>query len=234
MTTKNDVLEDLVLANRILFSEGVVDAFGHISVRNPENPEHFFLARNMAPNTVTAEDILEHDLDGNVIGDDRKPYLERFIHSEIYRSRPDVSAVVHSHSPSVIPFSVVETVPLRPICHMSGFIHDQAPIFEISDFSEEATDLLITNSWLGHSVAQTLGQKNAVLMRGHGSTVVADSIMRVVYRAVYLEVNAKLQLQAMNLGPIRFLSKEEATKATKNIEGQMIRAWNHWKSIIEI
>lgn len=234
MTTKNHVLEDLVLANRILFSEGVVDAFGHISVRNPGNPEHFFLARNMAPNTVTSEDILEHDIDGNVIGDHRKPYLERFIHSEIYRSRPDVSAVVHSHSPSVIPFSVVETVPLRPICHMSGFIHDQVPIFEISDFSEEATDLLITNSWLGHSVAQTLGQKNAVLMRGHGSTVVADSIMRVVYRAVYLEVNAKLQLQAMNLGPIRFLSKEEATKATKNIEGQMIRAWNHWKSIIEI
>jgi HCOMODA/2-hydroxy-3-carboxy-muconic semialdehyde decarboxylase len=230
MTTKKELLDDLTTANRILFNEGVVDAFGHISVRNPENNQRFFLARNMAPNNVTSDDILEHDLDGNVIGDDRKPYLERFIHSEIYRSRPDVSAVVHSHSPSVVPFSVVKSVPLRPICHMSGFIYDQSPIYEISDHSDVATDLLISDSHLGKSVASTLGHNNTVLMRGHGSTVVADSIMRAVYRAVYLEVNAKLQLQALNLGEIRYLSKEEAKEAMETVEGQMIRAWNHWKA----
>jgi HCOMODA/2-hydroxy-3-carboxy-muconic semialdehyde decarboxylase len=234
MTTKTDLLADLSIANRILFNEGVVDAFGHVSVRNPDNPERFFLARNMAPNTVTASDILEHELDGTVIDDDRKPYLERFIHGEIYRKRPDVMAVVHSHSPSIVPFSVVKSVPLRPVCHMSCFIHDHAPIYEIRDHSDTPTDLLISSQALGESLAETLGHRNTVLMRGHGSTVVADSLMRVVYRAVYLEVNAKLQAQAMSLGEVTYLTKEEAEQAMINVEGQMVRAWNHWKANVTL
>ena len=234
MTTKNDLFTDLSTANRILFNEGVVDAFGHVSVRNPENSERFFLARNMAPNTVNPGDILEHDLNGNVVGDDRKPYLERYIHGEIYRRRPDVMAVVHSHSPSIVPFSVVKSVPLRPVCHMSCFIHDYAPIYEIRDHSDAPTDLLISNQDLGQSLAETLGERNTVLMRGHGSTVVADSLMRVVYRAVYLEVNAKLQAQAMSLGEVTYLSKEEAEQAMINVEGQMVRAWDHWKSSVSL
>ncbi len=234
MTIKNDLFTDLSTANRILFNEGVVDAFGHVSVRNPENSERFFLARNMAPNTVNPSDILEHDLNGTVVGDDRKPYLERYIHGEIYRRRPDVMAVVHSHSPSIVPFSVVKSVPLRPVCHMSCFIHDYAPIYEIRDHSDAPTDLLISNQDLGQSLAETLGERNTVLMRGHGSTVVADSLMRVVYRAVYLEVNAKLQAQAMSLGEVTYLSKEEAEQAMINVEGQMVRAWDHWKSSVSL
>ncbi|MEX1215477.1 class II aldolase/adducin family protein [Saccharospirillum sp.] len=234
MATQNDLITDLSIANRILFNEGVVDAFGHVSVRNPENPEHFFLSRNMAPNTVSPSDILEHELDGTVVGDDRKPYLERYIHGEIYRKRPDVMAVVHSHSPSIVPFSVVKSVPLRPVCHMSCFIHDYAPIYEIRDHSDTPTDLLISNQDLGQSLAKTLGDRNTVLMRGHGSTVVADSLMRVVYRAVYLEVNAKLQAQAMSLGEVTYLSKEEAEQAMVNVEGQMVRAWDHWKSSVSL
>ncbi|MDB9894914.1 class II aldolase/adducin family protein [Reinekea forsetii] len=234
MKTKSDLINGLSIANRILFNEGVVDAFGHVSARNPDNAEHFFLARNMAPNTVTAGDVLEHDLDGNVIEDDRKPYLERFIHGEIYRNRPDVMAIVHSHSPSIVPFSVVKSVPLRPVCHMSCFIHDYAPIYEIRDHSDAPTDLLISNQDLGQSLAETLGERNTVLMRGHGSTVVADSLMRVVYRAVYLEVNAKLQAQAMSLGEVTYLSKEEAEVAMVNVEGQMVRAWNHWKANVTL
>tara|TARA_B100000749_G_scaffold280885_1_gene279736 strand:- start:3552 stop:4256 length:705 start_codon:yes stop_codon:yes gene_type:complete len=234
MTPKNDLFTELSIANRILFNEGVVDAFGHVSVRNPQNSERFFLARNMAPNTVSPGDILEHDLDGTVVGDDRKPYLERYIHGEIYRKRPDVMAVVHSHSPSIVPFSVVKSVPLRPVCHMSCFIHDYAPIYEIRDHSDAPTDLLISNQDLGKSLAETLGERNTVLMRGHGSTVVADSLMRVVYRAVYLEVNAKLQAQAMSLGEVTYLSKEEAEQAMINVEGQMVRAWDHWKSSVSL
>lgn len=234
MAFENNLKNDLSIANRILFNEGVVDAFGHVSVRSPENPEHFFLARNMAPNTVTPEDILEHKLNGDVINDDRKPYLERFIHGEIYRKRPDVMAVVHSHSPSIVPFSVVKSVQLRPVCHMSCFIHDYSPIYEIRDHSDVPTDLLISSQQLGASLADTLGDRNTVLMRGHGSTVVADSLMRVVYRAVYLEVNAKLQAQAMSLGEVTYLSKEEAEQAMINVEGQMVRAWNHWKSNVTL
>ncbi len=227
------LLEDLSTANRILFNEGVVDAFGHVSVRNPANPETFYLARNMAPNQVRPEDIVEHYLDGSPVSDDRKLYLERYIHGEIYQKRSDVNAVVHSHSPSIVPFSIVKSVPLKPVCHMSAFIGDQAPIYEIREHSDEPTDLLISSRYLGKTLADTLDSHTAVLMRGHGSTVVADSLMRVTYRAVYLEVNAKLQAQAMQLGEVEYLNKGEAAVAQKNVEGQMVRAWNHWKARVE-
>ncbi|NRP46579.1 MULTISPECIES: class II aldolase/adducin family protein [unclassified Marinobacterium] len=225
------ILEDLVDANLILFNEGVLDAFGHISVRNPEQPSNFFLARNMAPGLVTKEDIIEFNTEGEVAdGDTRKVYLERFIHSEIYKSRPDVMAIVHSHSPSVVPFSVVKTSPMKPLCHMSGFIGTNVPIFEIRDHAGDDSSLLITNNKLGHALSNTLSKDTLVLMRGHGSTVVAPTIKQAVYRAIYVEVNAKLQSQALSLGPVEFLSEGETKTTQEVIEGQIERPWALWRA----
>ncbi|GAA5174964.1 MULTISPECIES: class II aldolase/adducin family protein [Halomonadaceae] len=226
----DDLLQDLVHANHILFDEGVVDAFGHVSARHPERPERFLLARNMAPGLVDAEDIIEFDLDGTPVdADGRKVYLERFIHGEIYRARPDVMAVVHSHSPSVVPFSAVKSTPLRPMCHMSGFIGEGAPIFEIRDVAGDATDLLIRNAPLGESLAHSLGDNNVVLMRGHGATVTGPTLKQAVYRAVYVEVNARLQADALRLGPVEYLTPGEAKTAMEMIEGQVERPWQLWK-----
>lgn len=226
----DDLLQDLVHANHILFDEGVLDAFGHVSVRHPERPERFLLARNMAPGLVGAEDIIEFDLDGTPIdADGRSVYLERFIHGEIYRARPDVMAVVHSHSPSVVPFSAVKSTPLKPMCHMSGFLGEGAPIFEIRDVAGAATDLLIRSAPLGESLARSLGDNNVVLMRGHGATVTGPTLKQAVYRAVYVEVNARLQADALRLGPVEYLTREEANTAMEMIEGQVERPWQLWK-----
>lgn len=225
------LINDLVTANLILFNEGVLDAFGHVSVRNPNNRDHFFLARNMAPGLVTKEDILEFNLDGEVVNNDpRKVYLERYIHSEIYRERDDVEAIVHSHSHSVVPFSVVKSAPLKPMCHMSGFMGTHVPIFEIRDVAGDETNMLITSQELGSSLTQSLGENTLVLMRGHGSTVVAPSLKQAVYRAVYVEVNAQLQIEASRLGPIEFLSEGEAQATQVTNEGQVDRPWNLWKT----
>lgn len=223
------LMSDLVDANHILFNEGVVDAFGHVSVRHPENPDQFILSRNRAPGLVEKEDLMTFDLDGNAVNDDRKPYLERFIHGEIYRKRPDVMSVVHSHSPSVVPFSAVHNHPLRAMCHMSGFIGEGAPIFEIREAGGNATDLLISSQHLGSALADSLADYPVILMRGHGSTVVADTLKKAVYRAVYVEVNARSQAEASRLGEIEFLTKEEAATAMQNIEGQADRPWQLWK-----
>lgn len=224
------LLRDLVDANHILFNEGVLDAFGHVSIRHPENTERFLLARNMAPGLVTLDDILTFDLDGTSIdADDRPVYLERFIHGEIYRARPDVMAVVHSHSPSVVPFSAVKSTPLRPMCHMSGFLGAGAPIFEIRDTAGTATDLLIRDRSLGASLADSLGNDNVVLMRGHGATVTGPTLKQAVYRAIYVEVNARLQADALRLGPIEYLTPEEANAAREATEGQVERPWQLWK-----
>ncbi|OXR48861.1 MULTISPECIES: class II aldolase/adducin family protein [unclassified Pusillimonas] len=225
-----ELINDLVTANHILYAQGVLDAFGHVSVRHPENPKRYLLCRNMAPGQVAAEDIIQYDLDSRPLdANGRKVYLERFIHGEIYKARPDVMAIVHSHSPSVVPFSVVRTAPLRPVCHMAGFLGIGAPIFEISDEIGDGSNLLITDPPLGKALARTLDKKTLVLMRGHGSTVVADDLKKVVYRAVYAEINAKTQLQALQLGQPRYLSEKEAAAATETIETQVIRAWNLWK-----
>src|SRR5690606_38447293 len=171
----------------------------------------FLLCKNMAPGLVTEDDIIQFHLDGTPINaQGRRIYLERFIHGEIYRSRPDVMAVVHSHSPSVVPFSVAKRTPLRALCHMAGFIGTAAPVFEIRDCSGDGTDLLITNTYQGAALAQSLGGSSLILMRGHGSTVVADTLKKAVYRAVYTEVNARTQLQASVLGELTFLSEAEA------------------------
>jgi HCOMODA/2-hydroxy-3-carboxy-muconic semialdehyde decarboxylase len=227
------LVEDLVAANRILYNEGVVDGFGHVSVRHDQSPDRFLLARSMAPGLVTAADILEHDLDGEPIDPQgRTPYLERFIHSEIYRLRPEVRAIVHSHSPAVIPFGVVAGASLRPIYHMSSFLGSDVPVFEIRDAGGPATDMLIRNAPLGAALAKNLGQAAVGLLRGHGNVVVGGSIPEVVFRAIYTEVNARLQTDAMRLGAgeIVFLNADEARMATDNNRGQHGRPWELWKA----
>jgi ribulose-5-phosphate 4-epimerase/fuculose-1-phosphate aldolase len=223
------LVEKLVVANHILARHGIVDGFGHVSVRMPTPEDGFLLSRSLAPATVTTGDIMRFDLDGNVQdGDSRPPYLERFIHGEIYRARPDVQAVVHNHSPSVIPFGATRK-PLRPIYHMSSFIGSASAFFEIREAGGN-TDMLVRDRPLGVALAHSLGAKSVVLMRGHGCTIVGDSIEQVVYRAIYTEMNAKLQLQALALGEPEFLNDEEVEKATQMNNGTMMRAWNLWKA----
>src|SRR6476620_7487338 len=165
----DELVDDLVIANHILYNEGVLDGFGQISVRDPERADRFHLARSLAPAVVTRDDVMEHGLDGEPIDPrGRRPYLERFIHSEIFRARPDVHAIVHSHSPNVVPFGIVPEAKLRPIWHMSGFLGERVPVFEIRDVAGDATDLLIRSNALGVSLAQSLGDLPVVLMRGHG------------------------------------------------------------------
>ena len=224
------VIRELVDANHILFDQGVVDGFGHVSARHPESPDRFLLARSMAPALVTEKDVLEFDLDGNpVVPGSPTPYLERFIHGEIYRKRQDVMSVVHSHSPSVVPFSVVTGTKLQPVCHMCGFLSAKGtPIFEIRDFAGPGSDLLITSGKLGAALAESLGEGAAVLMRGHGSTVVGGTLRQAVFRAVYTEVGARLQMEAMRLGPITYLTEEESVATTKTNTAQIDRAWFLW------
>jgi HCOMODA/2-hydroxy-3-carboxy-muconic semialdehyde decarboxylase len=213
-----------------LFKEGVVDGFGHVSARHDRNAERFLLARGIAPGTVTAADIMEYDLDANPVDQrGRRMYLERFIHGEIYRVRPDVQAIVHSHSPSVIPYGITGTQ-LRPVFHMSGFLGAWAsPVFEIRDAGGPATDLLIRDRKLGAALAQALGPAAFALMRGHGSVAVGSSVRQVVYRAIYAEVNARLQSEASRLGAITFLNEREAANAAETIDGVLERPWELWR-----
>lgn len=225
------LVDRLVMANRILYDQGVVDGMGHISVRHDSAPDVFLLSCNRAPGMVVRADIQSYDLDGNVVSETvERHYLERFIHAEIYRARPDVLAVVHSHSPSVIPFGVTGNR-LRPIYHMAGFLGSGSAHFEIREGAGN-TDMLIRNPTLGKALADSLGESSCVLMRGHGSTTVGNSIEQAVYRAIYAEVNAKLQAQAQAMGGIQFLNEEEAQLASDTNDGQIIRSWNFWQSRI--
>lgn len=225
-----DLMTNLVAANHILVRQGVLDAFGHVSARAEPGASTFLLSRNLAPGSVTRNDLMMHDLDGAVIDDRRPAYLERFIHAEIYRRRPDVLSVVHSHSPAVVPFSVIEA-PFRPVIHMAGFLNpERTPVFEISDFAGNSSDLLITNGQLGSQLAGVLGEGSVALMRGHGSIAVGSSLPEAVYRAVYTEVNARTQFEASTLGTPRFLSHGESESANQSVGGQAHRAWSVWKA----
>jgi len=221
------LIEDLVAANRILADRGVVDGYGHVSARHDRDPNRYLLSRSLAPELVTADDLIEYDLDSNSVdARGRSMYLERFIHGEIYKARPDVKAIVHHHSPSVIPFGVT-TVPLQPLYHMSAFIGEDVPVFEIRK-AGGITDMLVRNPALGHALAQTLGGKPAALMRGHGAVVVGPDLPLAVGRSIYLEINAKLQVQAIALGgKVTYLDPEEARKAA-TLDGYQ-RAWELWK-----
>jgi HCOMODA/2-hydroxy-3-carboxy-muconic semialdehyde decarboxylase len=224
------LLQDLSVANWILARYRVVDAFGHVSVRHPGSPGHFLLARNMAPALVAPPDIVTFGLDGTPCdASGRGIYLERFIHGEIYRLRPDVQSVVHSHAPAVVPFGIVSGAALKPVWHMSGFLGLQTPVFEIREFGGDATDLLIRSRELGVALARSLGDNSVVLMRGHGATVVGDSLKQAVYRAVYTQVNAELQLKAHQLGEINFLTAGECETASRSVGSQVDRAWGLWQ-----
>jgi HCOMODA/2-hydroxy-3-carboxy-muconic semialdehyde decarboxylase len=223
-------IADLVLANHILADQAVVDGFGHISVRSAKNPKHYFISRSRAPALVTADDIMEYDLDDQPINPrGRAPYLERFIHSEIYKIRPDVQSVIHSHSPALIPFGASD-VPLRPISHMAGFLVREVPVFEIRETGGNETDLLIRNKALGAALAQKLGSATAVLMRGHGSTVVGQSIKTAVFHAIYTELDARMQAEALRLGgKITYLNEIEAAKIGQQFDQLVDRPWEIWR-----
>ena len=223
------LIDDLVAANRILVDQGVLDAYGHVSVRSPRDPTHFYMARSIAPELVTAKDILEYDLSGEPVeAKGVQLFIERFIHSEIYRARPDVLAVAHNHAPSLIPFGVTG-VELKPLYHMSAFLGPGVPVFDIRATGGE-TDMLVRNPTLGKALAKTLGARPVALLRGHGAVVVATDLPRVVFRSVYTEQNAKLQAQAMQLGKqVKYLDAEEAKKAEASMGGTIGRPWELWK-----
>ena len=224
-------IEDLVYANRILADQGVVDGFGHVSVREDNNSNRFLLSRGIAPALVTSKDIMEYNLNGDPIdAQGRNSYSERYIHAAIYRARPDVKAIVHSHSLSVIPFSVTG-IALRPIFHMSAFLGAGTPIFDIRD-AAGMTDMLISNNQLGDALAKTLGDRPVALMRGHGMVAAGKTIQQAVFYAYYTEVNARLQMQAMALGKVNYLTPEEAAKTDATISTQYARPWELWKTRI--
>jgi len=228
------LIDDLVVANHILYHQGVLDGFGHVSVRHPSVPGHFLMARALAPGRVTREDILEFDADAKPVKAGGPPvYSERFIHSEIYRARPDVMAVIHSHSPTVIPFSVTQ-VRLRPVATTASFLSPAVPVFEMRQ-SGGMTNLLVEDTIRGKALAEVLGAHPVALMRGHGDVVVGPSVRRAVSRAIYTEINARLQLQAVTLGgPITFIAPEEAALMEKGRDAAQEghganRTWDMWK-----
>jgi HCOMODA/2-hydroxy-3-carboxy-muconic semialdehyde decarboxylase len=226
------LVEDLVVANRVLADQGVLDGFGHVSIRHPGNPNRFLMSRSLAPALVKAGDIMEFDLDGNPVDQQgRAVFLERFIHAEVYKARPDVQAVVHSHSPGVIPFGVSQK-PMKAMYHIAAFLAAGVPVFEIRD-AGGMTDMLVRDAELGKALARSLGDKSVALMRGHGDVVVGPTLPLAVFRAVYTEVNARLQAQAMALGgPINALAPEEGEKANKVLDQIHLRAWDLWKRAV--
>lgn len=226
---RSKAIADVVVANHILANEGVVDGYGHVSIRDPTDPNKFLMSRSNAPELVTAADVLVHDLDGNTPAPASvKLYLERFIHAEIYRARPDVNAIVHCHSPSLIPFGVTG-VALRPLYHMSAFLGGGVPVFDIRKAAKGPTDMLVRTPELGKALAQSLGEHPAALMRGHGAVIVGRDIQQAVFRSVYTELNAHLQSQALALGSkVIYLDAEEAKKAEESTGGTISRPWELW------
>jgi HCOMODA/2-hydroxy-3-carboxy-muconic semialdehyde decarboxylase len=224
----SSALEELVTANRILAREGVVDSFGHVSIRHPKNPTRFFLSRARAPECIEVDDLMEYTLDGAPVdAAGRAGYSERFIHGGVYEARPEVQAVVHHHSPSVIPFTVTAT-PLRPLLHMCASMGSDIPLWDSRTVFGD-TNLLVTNMEMARDLTAALGNRPVALMRGHGCVIAGKSLREVVFNAVYLELNANLQMKAHGLGPITFLSDGEVqailrTRASFTYE----RAWERW------
>ena len=226
------LIEDLVAANRILATENVVDAFGHVSVRHPEDAGRYLLSRARSPELVEADDIMEFTLDGTPVdARGRKPYLERFIHGALYEARPDIQSVVHNHSRSVIPFGITGER-LRPVMHSCATIGRQVPVWDAQDAFGD-TDLLVSDMSMGRDLARAVGDGACALMRGHGCTVAGRSIREAVYTAVYLEVNADLQWKASRFGKLKFLSPGEIEKINSRLgqgkpgEG-FNRSWEYW------
>jgi ribulose-5-phosphate 4-epimerase/fuculose-1-phosphate aldolase len=228
-----DLVDDLVAANRTLARLNVLDAFGHVSVRDPRNPHRYLISRSIAPESVTRADILVLDLDSQTVDpkeDGVLLYRERFIHGEIYKARPDVKAVVHSHSPTVVPFTVTRAK-LRPLLHNAGFLGLGTPLFEIRKCVGDGTDLMILTPDLGKDLAKKLGKDAAVvLMRGHGDSVVGPSLPNAAFRAYYTEINARQQLAAITIGgPINFMTRAEAMTSNDAMLRASARPWALWR-----
>ena len=228
MSKLGDVIEELVTANRILAREGVVDSFGHVSVRHPLDPQRYLLSRSRAPDCIEPEDIMEFTLEGEPIdARGRAPYLERFIHGALYEARGDIISVVHNHSESVIPFGVTGRQ-LKPVFHMGASIGQEVPVWDSHDHFGD-TALLVENMDMGRDLASLMGSRSAALMRGHGATVAGRNIRQAVYVSVYLEVNARLQKQAMDMGEVKFLTAGEVAKVSARTGPYGInRAWENW------
>jgi ribulose-5-phosphate 4-epimerase/fuculose-1-phosphate aldolase len=226
------LIEDLVAANRILADQGLLDGWGHVSVRHDKDPNRFLMARGVAAQLVTAQDIIEFDLDSRPVDTHGLPmsalFTERYIHGEIYKLRPDVIAVVHTHAPSLIPFGDTK-VPLQPMYHRSAFIAFGVPVFEIRERAG-MTDMLIRNQALGRNLAEALGDHPAVLMRGHGAAITGPSLPRVVSRTIFLSLNATLQADAMRMGaPVTYIAIEEARLIEEREGHGLARTWEGWK-----
>jgi ribulose-5-phosphate 4-epimerase/fuculose-1-phosphate aldolase len=226
--TANEAIEMLVMANRILSNEGVFDYLGHAAVRNPENPRTFFIARAIAPETVTKADILEVDLDGNVVTKSTmKPYSERIIHAAIFKARPDVNATIHAHPIPIIVFSISD-VPLKTVAHFASRFYEGIPVYDEYDFkSPGATGMLVTTKEEGDRVARCLGKSKGMLMRGHGFNVVGSSIPDMVMGAINLRDNALVQLSALQMGKVKYLTYEEGRQSAQALTATD-RGWNYW------
>ena len=229
MATLAELIEDLVTANRILATQGIVDSFGHVSIRHPDNPKRYLLSRSRAPERVETGDIMEFTLEGDPVdAKGRKPYLERFIHGAAYEMRPDVMSVIHNHSPGVIPYGITGRK-MKPVMHMCATIGHEVPIWDQhKKFGD--TDLLVRTMAQGHDLAKKLGKGATCLMRGHGCVVVGPWMRRTVYTAIYLELNAKLQMQAEAMSKkVKFLTKGEVNEVTKTTSPANVnRAWENW------
>ncbi len=229
MSELDRVFNELVLANRVLAREDVVDAYGHVSIRHPGDPSRFFLSRSLSPELVEVSDIIEYNLQGEPISDTRTPYLERFIHSGIYEARPDVQAVVHAHAEDTLPFGITD-VPLRPVIHSGAFIGSKVPVWDIADKFGD-TDLLVKTADQGRDLARGLGNNTVVLMRGHGFAAGARSLIDVVRLSVYMPKNARVQLAAMQIGKYKPLSEGEISSRQAGYQPyspQTQRAWQYW------
>jgi HCOMODA/2-hydroxy-3-carboxy-muconic semialdehyde decarboxylase len=230
MSTLDSVIADLVVANRILAREDVVDAYGHVSVRHPDNPRHFFLSRSVSPELVERDDIVELGLDGQPVREEKRAlYLERFIHAAILEARPDIQAVVHAHAEDILPFGIAPATPLRPVIHSGSFIGSHVPVWDIADKFGD-TNLLVTNMEQGRDLAKSLGADNVALMRGHGFASAGRSLIEVVRMSVYLPRNARALLRARQLGgEVKYLSQGEIDARNRGYSPYSTETWRAWQ-----
>jgi ribulose-5-phosphate 4-epimerase/fuculose-1-phosphate aldolase len=225
-TARETVIDEIVTATKILLHEGILDTFGHISARDPDDHGSFLLAQKLAPSLIKADDIQSFNLEGETT-DNRPSYLERYIHSEIYKARPDVNCVLHSHSPAVLPYCFTDQ-PLRPVTHMGAFLGDAVPVYEIRDKQGDETDLFGGSRSVCADIAESLGDYPVVLMARHGVVNVGGSVREVVFRAFYTEQNAAAQTAGLRIGAIKYLSPGEIRTAGKLVGAQIDRGWDHW------
>ena len=222
-------LEDLAAASRILADQGVFDAAGHVSMRHPGHPERFLMSRSLAPQMITADDIMEFDIDSNPIdARGRNAFIERYLHGEIFRARPDVMAIAHSHSPSTIAFGL-SNVPMRAMYHNAAFLAAGVPVFDIRD-KFGATDIVISSGEKGAALAKVLADKPVGLLRAHGMVATGPSLPVAVFRAIFTVTSASIQHQALALGgPVAALDAEEGRLADVVNVQTVGRSWDLWK-----